>query len=63
MCLLSYNVCLSVCMSQFKGYNVNKIAACTLLLEGTIAVNNCVRKLSTVNVIIVGGVYTEATFI
>ena len=29
-------------LSQFKGYEVDKIAACTLLLEGTAAVNNSV---------------------
>ena len=53
-------------VSQFKGYDVNKIAACTLLLEGTAAVNSCVTKLSlhsTINVITAGGVYTGATFI
>ena len=53
-------------MSQFKGYDADKISACTLLLEGTAVVNNCVTKLSlhsTVNVITVGGVYTGTTFI
>ena len=31
-----------VFLSQFKGYEVDKIAACTLLLEGTAAVSTLV---------------------
>ena len=66
VCLSPCNICPSVCMSQFKGYDADKISACTLLLEGTAMMNNCVTKLSlhsTVNVITVGGVYTGKTFI
>ena len=57
------SVRLSVCLSQFKGYDVDKIAACTLLLEGTAVVNNSITKLSTINVITIGGVHTGTTLI
>ena len=63
---ISCNVCPSVCMPPFKGYDVGKIAACTLLLEGTAVVNNSMTELlhhSTVHVTVIGGVHTGTAFI